>query len=291
MLTLTFLGVGNAFAKRNFQSNALLETWSAAPDQQGEPDDTLLIDFGATGPQALYQLKDRPGFGYLDHAGAINYPKIRHVFITHQHGDHIAGLEELALMNTFMYAEGGAAFRPQLISSSEILANLWEHSLRGGLGTLNGRSTGLEDYFVIRSLDLKCAERNRFRLADRYELQSFKTDHIRIQEKYDWPSLGFLFHDADSGASTFFSGDTTFDFESYAEMMTAARICFHEVHLGNEELPVHSSLERMRTLPAEIKRKTFLYHYEDDWDSGAYGVVAREFAGFARPFERYVLFD
>ena len=32
MLTMTFLGVGSAFAKRNFQSNVLVEAWETGPD-------------------------------------------------------------------------------------------------------------------------------------------------------------------------------------------------------------------------------------------------------------------
>lgn len=62
MLTLTYLGVGSTFAKRNFQSNALIEARSAGPDKLSQPDDTLQIDFCATGPLALRQLKDDPGF-------------------------------------------------------------------------------------------------------------------------------------------------------------------------------------------------------------------------------------
>jgi len=37
MLTLTFLGVGNAFAKRNYHSNALLEAWTRRWQLQAEP--------------------------------------------------------------------------------------------------------------------------------------------------------------------------------------------------------------------------------------------------------------
>ena len=291
MLTLTFLGVGNAFAKRSFQSNVLLEAWSASPDRQDEPDNTLLVDCGTTAPQALHQLRERPGFGYLDHAAAVNYRKLRHILITHQHGDHTGGLEELALMNTFAHADAGTGFRPQLISAPEILADLWEHSLKGGLGVLHGRAAKLEDYFVPRPVRPEAAGAGRFPWTDRYELQPFWTDHVCIAEKYDWPSLGLLFCDVVSGASVFFSGDTGFDFDAYAEMMTRARLCFHEVNLADEELAVHSSLRQLRTLPAEIKKKTFLYHYGDDWDSGPYDAVGDEFAGFARPFHRYVLFD
>ncbi|MCK4658044.1 MAG: MBL fold metallo-hydrolase [Phycisphaerae bacterium] len=291
MLTLTFLGVGNAFAKRNFQSNVLLEAWSGSSRQQGEPEDTLLIDFGATGPQALHRLKDQPGFEYLDHGGVVDYRKIRNIFVTHLHSDHIGGLEELAFMNTFIHAQAGVGHRPLLISSSEILTDLWEHSLQGGLGVLHGRQAELADYFVVHPLEAGLTAPGRFVWSGGYELQPFRTDHVRLARKYDWPSLGLLIRDCVLGESVFFSGDTGFDFEAYRGMMTASRLCFHEVHLGNEDLSVHTSLKDLRTLPAEIRGKTFLYHYSDAWDLGRYEVVDREFAGFARPFHRYVLFD
>ncbi|MCP4592166.1 MAG: MBL fold metallo-hydrolase [bacterium] len=287
MLTLTFLGVGNAFAKRNLQSNALVEAWSVGPDRQPAPDAALLIDLGTTGPQALHQLKAQPGFGYLDHAGIVDYRRIGSIFTTHQHSDHIGGLEELALMNTFAY--GGPPFRPRMISSAQILDNLWAQSLQGGLGVLQGRRAGLEDYFDPKPLSVGPEGAEQFPWTADCTLEAFPTDHVRLQHKYDWPSLGVVFRDRVSGASAFFSGDTGFNFDAYAERMGAATCCFHEVHLGNEALPVHSSLEQMRTLPPEIKRKTHLYHYGDDWDSGAYAAAESEFAGFARPLKRYVL--
>jgi hypothetical protein len=61
VLTLTYLGVGSTLAKRKFQSNALIEAWSAGPDKLSQPDDTLQIGFCATGLLALHRLKDEPG--------------------------------------------------------------------------------------------------------------------------------------------------------------------------------------------------------------------------------------
>ena len=126
MLTLTFLGVGSAFAKRNFQSNALIEAWSNGPSTQPEPDDTLLIDFGSTRPLALHSLKSKPEFAYLDRGGRNYYPAIRRVFITHLHGDHIGGLEELAVMNRYYFTDRatGRGFRPQIVSAREVIENL-----------------------------------------------------------------------------------------------------------------------------------------------------------------------
>ena len=292
MLTLTFLGVGSAFAKRNFHSNVLIEAWSRGPGDQKAPDDTLLIDFGSTGPIALHQLKQQPGFEYLDHNGLIRYPAIRRIFITHQHADHIGGLEELALMNTFSYSdrETGKPFKPQIISSISILVNLWDHSLKGGLNTMPGRFALLQDYFFILTLVPSQQGRDRFMLMRRYRFSIFRTDHVQIERKYDWPSYGLFIEDTHSGESVFFSGDTRFDYAAYARMMEVSKICFHDVQLTPQPEPIHAMISEMHTLPDDIKKRTWLYHYGDNWDAGPFDFVNDDFAGFARPQERMTLF-
>ena len=293
MLTLTFLGVGSAFAKRNFQSNVLVEAWSQGPDQQEAPDDTLLIDFGMTGPTALHALKDKPGFEYLAVNGQVYYPRIHRIFITHQHADHIGGIEELALMNMFVHGDRktGKCFKPQIISSMRILVNLWDDSLKGGLNTIPGRHALLQDYFFILALRPGEAGTGHFQMLKRYRFEPFPTDHVQIERKYDWPSYGLSMTDTHTGESVFFSGDTRFDYAAYAGRLRAAKLCFHDVQLVEHPDPVHSLISDLRTMPDEIRKKTTLYHYGDDWDSGPYGFVETEFAGFAEPQRRYVLFE
>jgi len=293
VLTLTFLGVGSAFAKRNFQSNALIELWSAEPNAQPQPDDTLLIDFGSTGPLALHSLKTKPGFAYLDCRGLINYPAIRRVFITHLHSDHIGGLEELATMNRYQFADAatGRGFKPQLIGASEVIESLWDHSLRGGLGARRGGTAELRDYFDVVAIRPAHQGGTRgFTMLDRYEFRLVPTDHIQIHRRYDWPSFGLSIQDAQSGGSVFYSGDTRFDPAGLGPLLTDAKIAFHDVQLEDHLQPVHALLSELLTLPREIREKIMLYHFGDGWDSDAFAFVEGEFSGFAEPHYRYILF-
>ncbi len=287
MLTLTFLGVGSAFAKRNLQSSALIEAWASGPDKQDRPDDALLIDFGATGPLALHRLKDMPEFSYLGSGGNICYSALRGVIITHLHADHIGGLEEWA--SIIRFARCAETRRPELFGSAELIRSLWEHSLRGGLGSLNGRQASLEDYFAPKPLDVNDKERP-LTMMERFELGLFPTDHIRVERQFDWPSFGVSMRDASTGSLAIYSGDTRFDRAGFGGRMDRACIIFHDVQLEDSLEPIHASLKDLRTLPEAVRKRTYLYHYSDEWDDPSFNFVSREFAGFAQPNQRYVLF-
>lgn len=296
VISMTFLGVGSAFAKRNFNANVLFEFWQRP--WNGElppkpPDDTLLLDFGATGPAALHVLKNKDGFAHFRSPEGLNrYPAIRKIFVSHQHADHIGGLEELALMNYFVFKDQKTdkPFKAELISTINILVNLWDHSLKGGLNTLQHRYALLQDYFFIRALVPGQAEKNHFFLGP-YKFEIFPTDHIQIERKYDWPSYGICISHPQLGRSVFYSGDTRFDYPAYAPMLAAAEMCFHDCQFFDQVDSVHATINELRTMPEEIRRKTRLYHFGDNFDDPALQPVIKQFAGLAEAHKRYVLFD
>ena len=97
--------------------------------------------------------------------------------------------------------------------------------------------------------------------------------------------------DTVTGRSVFYSGDTRFDYPAYAPMLSRADRIFHDCQLVQQTAPIHALISELRTMPDDVKKKTLLYHYEDTFDAGPYSYVAEEFAGFAQPRHRYVLFD
>lgn len=137
------VGVGNAFSYKNYNQSFLLE----------EGGKKMLIDMGVRVPLALKNAD-------------INMFDIDAVYISHAHADHIGGLEEMAFMrydwmnkprrwddykylkNPRDYMNGNEKkYAPKLIANEMLLKELWSHSLKGGLDSMEGFDSTLETFF------------------------------------------------------------------------------------------------------------------------------------------------
>lgn len=128
-MKITVVGCGNAFSKRNYNQSFLLE----------EGGRKMLFDFGSKVPYALDNL-------------GIDIKDIDDVYISHLHGDHIGGLEEMAFLRYDWatkpkhYSESSVKV-PKLIANKNLLNELWDKSLRGGLESMEGFDATLETFF------------------------------------------------------------------------------------------------------------------------------------------------
>lgn len=236
-LSLFFIGTGSAFSKKHFQNNLLVI--------KGE--DHLLIDCGSLCPYAIEEY----GRKITD---------IRNFYLTHSHADHIGGMEEVALRNYYEIRQ-----RPKIIITDEYKKILWNESLHGGCAygeTTDGHSISFEDYFSqikpvkIPGTKYPLLEAN----LGNINIKIFDTVHLTgINSKgRHFHSTGIIIDDR-----IVFSGDARFDYDKIMWMVKHFNIecIFHDSQ--RESGGVHAAYNDLKSLPEDVRGKTFLCHYSD----------------------------
>lgn len=262
-LEVVFLGTGTSFTQELYQTNYLIVKGNTH----------ILVDFGMTGPAALRNVLGIP------------IEDIRVVLPTHSHADHIGGLENLSLINRYISVPRGLA-KLKMIITDEYRDILWNMSLKGGL-RFNERDDQqryltFEDYFdPIVPTEFGDVSRRRHRLEyGGVSIELFHTNHIHgeatdVQSAF--VTYGMLIDDR-----VFVSGDTKFDRDLIDMYADRAEIMFHDASF--HPVQVHASIDELRTLPSEIKKKMLLMHYPDNYME----VDASDFSGYAIPGMRYI---
>lgn len=257
---IRFLGVGSAFTTSDyFHSLAVIEA----------PDGTrMMIDCGSDARFALAQA----GIN----AGTIGR-HVQAVYITHLHSDHVGGLEWLAFSSYF----DPRAPRPKMFIASELRDRLWNNCLKGGMGAIEGRDMTLDDYFEVTAV----RPGGRFIWADRlFTLQP--TVHVRTPSR-EVISYGLFIEPlSGDGPRTYFTADTQFNPEAMNKLYRQADVIFQDCEISPYPTTVHAHYDQLKTLPAEIKAKMHLYHYQPDP-----AVDARDdgFAGWTGKGEAYLI--
>jgi ribonuclease BN (tRNA processing enzyme) len=189
------------------------------------------------------------------------------VYISHLHSDHIGGVETIALSAYFSPGHR----KPKLFAEEKLIRRLWLHSLKGGLQCIQGRCMELEDYFECRPVSDSGSfiwEGIKFRLMKMPHIQSGQKDH---------DSYGLIMEEHSEGANVFFTADTRFRPELIKETAKRVDIIFHDCETSPFKTGVHAHYDELCTLPEDVKRKIWLYHYQPD---PVYNPEADGFRGF-----------
>jgi glyoxylase-like metal-dependent hydrolase (beta-lactamase superfamily II) len=192
---------------------------------------TLLIDCGNTALLALHELGRSP-------------ESIDAIFISHIHGDHVGGLEEFAFYMNLIHQR-----KPVLYIAEDLVTPLWENTLKGAMG--NGDELSINDYFEVRALQTEVTNQ----ITEGLTLKLIQTPHMPGKSSYS-----LLIND-----HIFYSSDMTFQPNLLYKLVYEERITqiFHEVQL-NGVGRVHTSLQELLSLPADIQKMISLMHYEDN---------------------------
>ena len=205
-LSLFFVGIGSAFAKRIYQTNLLIIKGG----------DHVLVDCGTRFSQAFFEL----GHDITD---------LKTFLITHSHADHVGGLEEASLMGRYF-----AKKKPGMVITESYQDILWDMSLRGGCSyneENKGRVLAFEDFWdVIRPVKLKDYPRDTYEAdVGNINLKLFRTKHIPDSSK-SWEtsfwSCGLIIDE-----KVMFTSDTRYDEElivSYDKLFNPENV-FHRL--------------------------------------------------------------
>ncbi|MCI3921473.1 MBL fold metallo-hydrolase [Paenibacillus sp. TRM 82003] len=223
-IVIQMIGTGSAFAKRYFNNNAIVTVNGYR----------LLIDCGITAPYALHQL-------------GTALPDLDGILITHIHGDHVGGLEEIAFRMKFIHQDKLTLFVPSTIERT-----LWESTLKGGMDEGDGHIE-LSHYFDVTTLNAN----EPTQVHEGFTLELIPTEHIPGK-----PSYAVLLNE-----TVFYSSDMIFAPDLLNDLTTSGR-CKHILHdcqlTGHGQ--VHTTLQELLTLPESMQERIWLMHYGDDRD-------------------------
>lgn len=241
-LSVRVVGVGDAFTARYYNACLLFEADGTR----------LLVDAPPALARALRDLSL-----HSPAEPAVGLDDIDHVLITHLHGDHVGGLEQLLFWRLFVTKK-----KAKLYAVPEVLAGLWETRLRGGMDTLLETPTGpsrkleLTDYADVIPLAPGENAIGALTLEHRPTLHHIPTSALRLRA---------------GGRVIGYSADTAFD-PTLIAWLAASDLFFHETNLG-----VHTPLASLLTTPADVQARMRLIHYPDLLDPDTAPIVcARE---------------
>lgn len=271
-MKITALGCGNAFSTLNGNNCFILEDEQYDEGPQDSRYETehmprkMLIDCGWALPYMLQKQQ-------------IDIKNIDDVYISHAHSDHIGGLEFMAFSRYDFVKKPDIATSksPSLIANSSLMNEVWEKSLRGGMESLEGIDCTLGTFFRLNPI----APNQSFRWCG-WTCRLVQQIHIMtgsvitntfglIMKKHKHPTVYFVTdsqHCSPHQLEVFYrEADLIFqdceligvDCKEFSNR--EMKFCSH-VHANYGQLAGLKG-SNSTILPAEIRKKMWLTHYQD----------------------------
>ena len=181
---------------------------------------------------------------------------VDHVLITHLHGDHVGGLEQLLFWRRFVTNRQATPPR-RARGAGRALGHAAPRAAWRRSSTRPGgpaRTLGLDDYADVVPLAPGENRIGELTLEHRPTIHHIPTSAIRVRA---------------GSKSVGYSADTAFD-PSLMAWLAESDLFFHETNLG-----VHTPLASLAALPAEIRARMRLIHYPDFLDLDSSPIPAR----------------
>lgn len=247
-MRLTFLGSSSAFCidPNNYQSNILLTSATGR---------RLLIDCGT---DIRFSLAKQ----------GLNYRDVDDIYISHLHADHVGGMEFIGFASMF----DPECAQLGLYISESIADELWTNCLAGGMSATDDKCCTLSDYFQVHAV----SNVGKF-VWEGIEFNLVSANHVDGKEK-SMHSFGLFFTVGDK--SVYLTTDTKFSPQKLGRYMEDADLILHDCETSRNASGVHARFEDLVSLPDSIKKKIWLYHYDDGplpdpLESGFCGFVRR----------------
>ncbi len=255
-------------------------TPNADPDRAGPAsavvvgEDAYLVDCG---PGVVR----RAAAAALRGVGPLAPRRLRHLFLTHLHSDHTAGLPDLMLSP---WTLGRAA--PLEVFGPVGTAAMLEHLIEAYRADIRERLRGLEPCnetgWQVRAHEIGPGEALR---VDGLQVRAFPVEHG------DWPAFGFRFDTP--GRSVVISGDTA-PVEAVVEHASGCDLLLHEVYsaAGFAQRPpgwqryhshMHTSTRELAQIAARARPGLLVVHHQLFWGATEEELIAEIRAGYDGP--------
>lgn len=256
MAKIKFLGCGSAFTTQEYyQSNAIITANSGKK---------MLIDCGT---DIRFSMAE----------AGLSHRDIDAIYVTHLHADHVGGMEWVAFLRHF---DKGAGDHPTLYAVRELMKDLWDTVLAGGLDSIEGKIMSLTDYFTCIPIVIN----DSFRWEG-IIFTPVQTVHVMAGYKIKH-SYGLLINPVDTNQTTFFTADTQFCPNQIRIFYSQSKQILHDCETSPFKSSVHAHYDDLKSLPDDVKAKMWLYHYQP---KPKYDAKADGFAGFVTKGQEFDL--